>query len=332
MQRSLPKQGTFVCPCCEKKFDNRRGFGTHLGIKHPDYGGAQRYVLEHQLGGIIPLCKCGCDEHVAWHKTEYRFVDYITGHNDTGYNIGEYKLTPEQRLKCNATIKARFADPKERALLIKKNSESVSKAFQNQIVKERHQQAVQASWDRDLVEGNKRRKKRCNDNHIMWKDPDHHSKVFTPEMRAKISLSNMKRGMTRISKEEEMFIAHLQSVFGCNDILSPSWINSPTFGTGCYDVYIRSARCRVEYDGIHHHGLDRQSGWTDWQKKNMNNDRRKDEMIRERLGARLLRVRSDSNWKSVRTFCDLEAIAYADVRGPISSSADVACDKLEHEK
>lgn len=70
--------------CGEEKKDNK-GLSYHCstkhGVKYVDY------VLQHELDGVWPLCKCGCGGKVRF--LSGRFMDFVGGHQSIGLKRSE---------------------------------------------------------------------------------------------------------------------------------------------------------------------------------------------------------------------------------------------------
>ncbi|MBS1737095.1 MAG: hypothetical protein JSS98_10910, partial [Bacteroidetes bacterium] len=68
------------CKICNEKMMHRRQLMHHLTKKHPNVS-KREYVLEHELKGVVPLCKCGCGKETNFNinKDNY-FNEYIKGH------------------------------------------------------------------------------------------------------------------------------------------------------------------------------------------------------------------------------------------------------------
>ena len=55
-----------------------------------------------------PKCLCGCDQFVSWHQTQYKFNQYVNGHNDAGFKVKQIVFSAEQIQKRNISIKKRY--------------------------------------------------------------------------------------------------------------------------------------------------------------------------------------------------------------------------------
>lgn len=68
-----------TCLECGRQCSGRRSVGNHINRAHDI--DLMSYTLKHMFGGVRPKCLCGCDEPAPWHETQYRFCDFINGHN-----------------------------------------------------------------------------------------------------------------------------------------------------------------------------------------------------------------------------------------------------------
>jgi len=127
------------CLACGQLCKNRRSLGNHITRSHKNIKDQKNYVLKYFLNEKIPLCMCGCGEQVLWHKLQYRFNDYMTGHNArvevTGCFAKGFKTSPEQIEKRNNSIRQTYKNNKQ--ILSAKIGNAVSKAFKDPI-KNRH--------------------------------------------------------------------------------------------------------------------------------------------------------------------------------------------------
>lgn len=287
------------CLICKKHCKNRRSLGNHLHKAHNV--SIYDYVLKYKFKGEIPKCACNCGGEVKWHKSKYRFNEYINGHNDTGYDISSYEFTEKDIEKRIKSIKKTY----------KENKEEISKKISTK---------VKEAWeDEEKVKNNSIGKKK------LWSDKNYHArmtkirkkvweeqgdelreKIFTPEFGKKIALANMKRDMKKKSQAEENFVNHLKSV-GL-DAKEDKWFNLDG-KTKCYDAYLYEERLLIEFDGLYWHGLDREEKYTNTQIKGMANDLAKNKIAREQ-GWKLIRIREDIDYSHVKTVEDLIDCAY----------------------
>jgi hypothetical protein len=291
------------CLECGRECSNRRSLGNHVARSHKEFNSLEDYVLKHVLNCTKPICKCGCKKSVSWHKTQFKFNDYISGHNPAGFKIKQPKFTKEQIEKRNTAIKESYKKNKEQ--LSKKISDSVKIAMNN--------------CDFDFKEHMRNNWK--NDNFVnlqhesrvkSWQgeaDETRKEKVFTPEFGRKISLSNMNRDMRKESKAENKFSLHIKSFLeDKNDIETSKWFNF-TEKTWCADVWIPSRKLIIEFDGTYWHALDRDKDYDNMQLSGIANDIRKNRIAKEKK-LNLIRISEDSNWESSKSIEDLIDIAY----------------------
>lgn len=295
------KDVAYVCPLCSRRFEGRRSFGTHLGRSHADYGGAKRYVLERQLSNVPPTCLCGCGQLVSWSVQKHRYVDYVSGHNDTGFDISAHVKTPEQRRRNVESVKKTYAA--KSAEISSKISSGVKKAlaessfdFSKHAVemwsKQEHVEKVRAA-QRLSWQGTRGKTRRA--------------KVFTPEFGRKISVANATREHQKISKEESSFVEHLKKVFG-EQYVQSRWLNLEERAFKA-DAYLVDHDVYVEFDGVYWHGLDRESDWDANQIRSITNDFDKNLLARQGR-FNLVRVRSDVAVDSITSYDTLLDAAY----------------------
>jgi hypothetical protein len=305
------------CLLCQYFCINRRSLGNHLNRTHNI--STNEYILKFMFDDKIPLCKCGCNTEVNWHKSKYKYNDYISGHNDSGFDIGEFKPTKEQIEKRNDSIRETYKDRGEE--ISKKISDSVNLAWEDPV----------------KVENNSKGKKE------LWKDPDYHKKmtakrkqvwdeqgdelrkkIFTPEFGRKIAIANMNRDYKRKSQAEIDFISHLKNV-GI-DVHEDKWFNVNNM-TKCYDGYLYDQRLLIEFDGVYWHGLDRIKNFTYDQVNGIVNDFIKNRLAKEE-GWALIRIRSDIDYADIKSYEDLisKAYHYQDKEGNIIKDGRLQLD------
>lgn len=290
-----------VCPVCGRSFEGRRSFGTHLGRSHPNYGGAKKYVLERQLNNNEPTCNCGCGQLVSWSKTKHRYADYVSGHNDTGYNISDYVQTQEQRTKNTEAVRRAYESNREQ--IIAKISNSVKKALSESTFD--FSEHAKRLWTDDT---HVRRVKESQ--RKAWQGVNgelRRSKVFTKEFGRKISESNLSRDVNKTSHEEQAFVERLKAIVGEHNVQT-RWLNLDE-RTLRPDVYLVDKDVYVEFDGIYWHGLDRNSDWNVSQLLSIANDLDKNLLARDGK-FNLIRVRSDVDIQKIETYQDLVDTAY----------------------
>lgn len=147
-----------LCKKNEKEFicKNRRSIGNHLRRSHYEYD-TEKYVLDFFCGGRVPLCLCGCEENVKWHKTKYKYNDYIVGHNANAHfssenqpNWSPEKLKERQKKK-EKTMMDRYdaKHPTENPEIKKKMDENRLKTQQTEEYKEKLSKAQKKVWKND---------------------------------------------------------------------------------------------------------------------------------------------------------------------------------------
>jgi len=130
------------CLVCGQLCKNRRSLGNHIVRSHKDIKDQKNYVLKYFLSENIPLCKCGCGKEVSWHNRIYRFNDYISGHNESGF-IG-FRHTPEQIEKRNNSIRQTYKNNKQ--ILSAKIGDAVSKALNSSEHNQNLRSSIKKSW------------------------------------------------------------------------------------------------------------------------------------------------------------------------------------------
>ena len=90
----------YKCERSGKEFNSydslRRSVGRNYKIKSTDF------YVEFYLGGVYPICKCGCGERVNWYPEQKRFHEYKHGHhsrvkNNWGHNQKAIDASAETR-------------------------------------------------------------------------------------------------------------------------------------------------------------------------------------------------------------------------------------------
>lgn len=105
-----------TCRVCQKEVENNKGLSYHVSqahnIKFSDY------LVEHDLGGVWPVCGCGCGEKVnffggkfAKHVGNHGIVGIKRSH-ETRRKISEIqrgrKLTEEHKNKIATSVQRRY--------------------------------------------------------------------------------------------------------------------------------------------------------------------------------------------------------------------------------
>lgn len=86
---------------------------------------AEAYVLQYELGGVRPLCKCGCGEITTWTPIRRFWADYVHGHRAWGRKCSE-EAKKKIGAKNSVLMKKYFDDNPE---IAKKRSESMVAAM-----------------------------------------------------------------------------------------------------------------------------------------------------------------------------------------------------------
>ncbi len=288
-----------TCKICDQGIKNRRSLGNHLNRSHGI--DIKQYYLKYYLNDCIPLCQCGCGKEVNWHKTLYKFNDYITGHNESGFKTGNYIETNETKEKRINSIKSIYSERKEE--IVNKISNSLKQTFSDPEQKERMSRIQKERWGSEEFKErlSKSQKKAWEDNY-----QERYEKVFTEEFRKKISLSNMERNTKRKSELESVVFEQIKKIYP--DVVEDYWINDEIYNAKCYDMYVPSLNLLIELDGVYWHGLDREKNFTKDQIHNMTNDIYKNRIARLHL-KNLSRIILDND-VNIQSIDDLEKIIY----------------------
>lgn len=260
------------CRICGQSVINRRSLSNHLVRSHKEWN-LQRYVLELCLQGNGPECKCGCGKAVEWHKTNCRYNDYVSGHNNSFSKTNQPKITREQIQKRNDSIKKTYANRKQK--ITSKISSSFTSTFENI----EHQNRMS----------------------------DHANRLRSDEnFRTKVSESNRTNDSKRMIEQEKAFYEALKSSLTV-EIIDNFWLTNAE-GSKCYDARIKDWNLLIELDGMFWHGLDRNQNFTLSQISNMANDRRK-EKIAAKNNWGLARIAMDElNLERIRKATNLQDI------------------------
>lgn len=286
------------CLECERYCVNRRSLGNHINRTHDM--SLEDYVLKHYFNGIIPKCLCGCGLDVSWHKTQYYFCDFISGHNGSGFSpTNQPAWTPEMIVRRNDAIRKAYEKDEIRV----KISHSLKETFAGEEAKRNLSVAQKRIWSNPEYKG-----KMASVRKRVWVEQHDElcKKIFTPEFGKKISEANMRRNLKHTSKEEESFRVWLQRLMNDSSI-KDRWINDPHLGSANFDAFLPTENLLIEWDGIYYHGLDRSTGFTPGQLIHIVNDFRKNE-IAKNAGLALLRIRSDVDLSVINSINDLVAV------------------------
>ena len=288
------------CKLCGKFCNGKRSLGNHLAKSHKSYN-IKTYVFEFLLKEI-PLCKCGCLKQVSWKSNEFKFNDFINGHNNKFNSKNQPIFSKEQIEKRNNAIRKIYKSS-EGDNIKNKISKSILNALDNDLRKK-------------LSKGQKERYKKPGELEKIsiarkqtWKDQydSIYKKIFTPEFGRKISASNRTRDIKKVSNEEIKFLELLRNVIDVK-IINSYWINDKNINK-CFDAYIPSENLLIEYDGVYWHGLDRTSNFGKLQIESIKNDVIKNDLALK-LGFNLFRIASDAKLYNINNIESLINTAY----------------------
>ena len=257
------------CFECGRFCKNRRALGNHLHRTHVT--SIEHYVLKHYCSGQRPLCLCGCGQPVNWHKSQYFFCDYLSGHNDDGFSKeNQPNWTPEKVASRNDSIRKAYRNRGQE--ISEKISSSLKVTFNDPSVRQRMLDAQNAGRACPGVMA-----KIAAVRKRVWAEQydELYAKIFTPEFGWKISAANMRHDMKHTSKEEEHFKDHLVSIFSDDIQYDGLWINDDVDRAAHFDILLRSKKMLVEWDGTYYHGLDRDRCFDLTQLIHITNDFRK---------------------------------------------------------
>jgi hypothetical protein len=104
------------CKVCNKEFENNKGLSYHVSQVHKI--NFCDYLVEHEYGGVWPVCSCGCGEKVNFFGG--KFTKHVGSHGviglkrtaETRRKISEIqrgkKLTEEHKNKIAQSVQARY--------------------------------------------------------------------------------------------------------------------------------------------------------------------------------------------------------------------------------
>lgn len=290
------------CKICGQECKNRKSLGMHLGRSHNT---DSRSYYDLYLKIETALCSCGCGNETLWHKTLYRYNEWITGHNPAGFRVKQPEMTSERRVQIRKTAAETY---KARGTEIRKKiSDGVRAAFENDETRLKHSNAIKKYWS---VPENKKRL--CEIRQRVW-DEQHDElveKIFTPEFGAKISKANSERDIKRTSDAEKRFGDFLCTVFGHDNVRSSKWVKiGDRYKCFDFELTLDGVDYLIEYDGVYWHGLDREQKWSRPQIWNIAADQVKNAYCFEE-GIRLLRISESCNYETITDISSLIAAAY----------------------
>lgn len=93
-----------VCKECKQEFESLDSLRRHNNQKHKI--NAEETYIEYVIGGIKPMCKCGCGEITNFLSIEKGYVDYVRGHaarvnNNWGHNPEVLKKSHETQKRMH---------------------------------------------------------------------------------------------------------------------------------------------------------------------------------------------------------------------------------------
>jgi hypothetical protein len=289
-----------TCLECDRICKSRSSLGNHVTRAHVELGGLIGYTVKYFTNNSIPLCKCGCKKQVNWHKVHYRFNDYISGHNATGFRVKKHVFTEEQLKKRNDAIRRAYSERKEE--ISKKISIAVTKGMANsEFDFKEHHKSLWANEEYKTLQHESRVKSWSGE-----AGDDRKARVFTEEFGRKIGLANMRRENIKQSKIEIEFVKHV-ATFESN-VEASKWFNF-TSKTWCCDAWIPEIKLMIELDGSYWHGLDRNSNWGVSQIKSLANDLKKCKIAIDK-GLNLIKIDEKSAWRETKSIDELKACAY----------------------
>lgn len=284
------------CVICGYNCKNRRSLGNHLAKSHPEIKSTRQYFDTYLLTEKV-LCACGCGKETLWKATEYRYGEYVNGHNPTGFKVKQPDFTPEQ-IKCrNKKIKTAYENPELRQKVGHAVREGLAQSGYN------FSKEWQKRWQNDDF-----RQKQYESRIESWSGlagEERREKVFTPDFGRKISQANMKRESRRSSAAEEQFCQKLEALG--ERVIRSKWFNFHE-KTWCADCYLPESKTIIEFDGVFWHGHDRQSDFTPKQITSMTNDLKKNKIARDKK-LNLIRIKED-DFDKINSYEDLISYAY----------------------
>lgn len=290
------------CLICNQFCINRRSLGNHLAKSHAnDDMSIKNYVLKFYCQNQEPpKCLCGCDQFVSWHQTQYKFNQYVNGHNDAGFKVKQIVFSAEQIQKRNISIKKRYdEDPsvKQKISNAIHNKHSIDENYSKNLIASLHKRWSNPEYQIKMSIAQKQ----------SWANnyDSRYATVFTKEFAQKISASNAKRDCKRTSKVEEEFFLKLKSLL--SDVESSKWFNF-TDRHVCADAWSKSLQTIFELDGDYYHGLDRKSNFTLLQLNNMTADFEKDLIYISKKMNVFRYSESDQRWReanNIEQFLDV---------------------------
>ena len=128
-------ENEYKCKQCEKSFGKYRSLSYHTNLVHGIP--SDQFYVDYYLGGVWPLCKCGCGQQVKWSFKLKSFCELCKGHysrihNNWGHNqkaIDASSLTRRQQYAAGERQVWNKGLNKETNENVKKNGTAVADAF-----------------------------------------------------------------------------------------------------------------------------------------------------------------------------------------------------------
>lgn len=295
-----------VCAVCGFQVKGRKSLGMHLASKHPEWN-MEKYVKMTKFNGNVPLCKCGCGKEVKWAPGALRYNDYVNSHNPVGFRVEQPHFTQKQIDNRNNSIRLTYSENGNE--IKKKISDAVLAAY---AIPETRARMIATNY----IWTDERRKNCSEAQKIAWSGEAgeiRRKKVFTPELSRKISEANMRRDCNKTSMAQSVFYNHIAWVFGQDNVEQNKWFNF-SVKTWCADVWLKSERCIVEFDGVYWHGKDVTSNLSTTLTNNITNDIIKNTLAIEK-GLNLVRVYEGVDLTLIKDFQSLLSVAHHVVLG-----------------
>lgn len=288
------------CIECGRACANRRSVGNHINRAHAM--SLKEYVLKHYFGNVPPKCVCGCGLTVNWHRTQYYFCDFLSGHNEAGFSsMNQPVWTQEMIDRRNVAIRKAYENDELKDRIATSVKRSLSTPEARRLISD----AQKKNWSNESF-----RRVATDSRKRVWSEQYDElcRKIFTEEFGRKISAANMRRDMKRTSKEELSFVERLKSIPGILNIAPGFWINDPDERSACFDAIadVDGQRTLLEWDGTFYHGLDRDRGFCLTQIVHMANDFRKNR-IAKKAGLPIVRIPGDTGLDELKTVADIFA-------------------------
>ncbi len=291
-----------ICKDEGRKFPCRtmRTLGNHLIKKHEIH--TKDYVIAFFYNNTVPLCACDCGKEVAWNVRRFEYRKFASGHNSRLHNTNKPLTEEKKRLRLER-FRSSYASVRDS--VSEHNRKISTERFKDPAERQKLSDGQKRHWDTPGA-----REQASIDRKRVWDEnyEENYAKIFTPEWGKKISKANQEREYSRTSQEEIRFLDRLRDVFGKENIVSPTWINTEERAVSP-DCYIISEKLYVEWDGVYFHGLDRKENFNLSQLKHLTNDLQKNRIMKE-LKYNYVRVASDCDISTINNKEDLLNAGY----------------------